>query len=117
MEKRVELSCLLDYYGGLLTERRRSLLEQAVYEDCSLSEIAEREGISRQGVRDALKRGEEQLYEIEGKLHFLRRDAALRRLLSGLLQEAGTLREEEARRGIASRVQTMIDILEGEDGL
>ena len=67
MEKHVELGCLLDYYGALLTERQRALLEQHVSEDCSLAEIAEREGISRQGVRDALKRGEEQLYELEHK--------------------------------------------------
>ena len=54
MEKHVELGCLLDYYGALLTERQRALLEEQVSEDCSLAEIAEREGISRQGVRDAL---------------------------------------------------------------
>ena len=80
MEKHVELGCLLDYYGALLTERQRALLEQHVSEDCSLAEIAEREGISRQGVRDALKRGEEQLYELEHKLGLMKRDASLNAL-------------------------------------
>ena len=73
MEKHVELGCLLDYYGALLTERQRALLEQHVSEDCSLAEIAEREGISRQGVRDALVRSEEQLRGYESALGLIRR--------------------------------------------
>ena len=59
---RVELAILMDCYGGMLTQRQRSLLEQSIDEDFSLSEIAEREGISRQGVRDAIMKAERQLY-------------------------------------------------------
>ena len=54
MEKHVRLGLLLDIYGELLTERQRSILFQSVNEDCSLAEIAEREGVSRQAVRDAI---------------------------------------------------------------
>ena len=57
----VELGILLDFYGPLLTKRQLCIMDQTVNEDCSLSEIAEREGISRQGVRDALRKAEEQL--------------------------------------------------------
>ncbi len=57
----VELGILLDFYGSLLTKRQLCIMEQTVNEDCSLAEIAEREGISRQGVRDALRKAEEQL--------------------------------------------------------
>ena len=68
MEKHVRLSCLLGLYGELLTARQRELLSLSVDEDLSLSEIAQREGISRQGVRDALERGANQLETLETKL-------------------------------------------------
>lgn len=87
MEKHVRLSYLLDCYGALLTERQRSMLSQSVEEDCSLAEIAEREGISRQGVRDCIKRAEEQLEEYETKLNVLSTRFALLKGLEKL--EAG----------------------------
>ena len=70
MEKLIELGELLDWYGMLLTQKQREITSQYANENCSLSEIAEREGISRQGVRDTLKRAEEQLrgYEQAMKL-------------------------------------------------
>ena len=86
MEKHIRLGILLDCYGSLLTERQRSLLDQSVNEDCSLSEIAEREGISRQGVRDAVARASEQLEEYEQKLGLMARREALRAELA----QAGT---------------------------
>lgn len=64
----VELGILLDFYGPLLTKRQLCIMEQTVNEDCSLSEIAEREGISRQGVRDALRKAEEQLRFYEQRI-------------------------------------------------
>ena len=73
MDKVVELGELLDWYGMLLTRRQRSIADQYANENCSLSEIAEREGISRQGVRDALVRSEEQLRGYESALGLIRR--------------------------------------------
>ena len=69
VETRVELTCLLDFYGPLLTEHRREVLRLYCEEDLSLAEIAEQEGISRQGVRDNIKRAEGQLLEMEEALH------------------------------------------------
>ena len=63
----------MDYYGEFLTERQRKLLDLHVNEDLSLGEIADGEGISRQGVHDALRRGEQQLMEMEEKLGLYRR--------------------------------------------
>jgi len=77
MEKRTYLCCLLDLYGALLTPRQRSSLEQHLYEDCSLFEIAEREGITRQAVRDTLVRAEKELLEAEEKLGFFRRSESI----------------------------------------
>ena len=56
MEKIVEQGLLYDFYGELLTEHQRKIYEDAVYNDLSLSEIAEMQGISRQGVHDLIKR-------------------------------------------------------------
>ncbi len=88
MEKHIRLGILLDCYGPLLTERQRSLLDQSVNEDCSLSEIAEREGISRQGVRDAVARASEQLEEYEAKLGLMARREAMRSELQKLRRAA-----------------------------
>ena len=98
MEKHVELSCLLDQYGAMLTERQRALMEQHISEDWSLAEIAEREGISRQGVRDALKRGEEQLYELESKLHLMERNGLMRVKMQELMALADAIGENEPQR-------------------
>ena len=68
MAKNYEMAFLLDFYGEMLTEKQRSFLEYYYNDDLSLSEIAENEGITRQGVRDAIKRAESQLLEMEVKL-------------------------------------------------
>ncbi len=84
--KDLSIVFLLDFYGDVLQERTRSLLEQYFNEDLSLAEIAEREGVSRQGIRQALKKGEAELRFLEDKLglaaKFLRTKALAERLLS-----------------------------------
>ena len=58
MAKNLEIAVLLDLYGDMLTEKQRDFLGYYYNDDLSLSEIAENEGITRQGVRDAIKRAE-----------------------------------------------------------
>lgn len=65
MAKDLNISDLLDLYGMLLTEKQRDSLVLYYNDDLSLSEIAENMGISRQGVRDSIKRGEEALLSYE----------------------------------------------------
>lgn len=62
------INVLLDFYGDMLTEKQRAFIEYYYNDDLSLAEIAENEGITRQGVRDAIKRAEGQLYEMESRL-------------------------------------------------
>ncbi len=69
----VEAGLLLDFYGNLLTDRSRSLLEQYYSEDMTLSEIADNEGISRQAVHDSIRRGATQLVRYEDKLGLVSR--------------------------------------------
>lgn len=66
MAKNLEISFLLDFYGSMLTEKQRIMIEYYYNDDLSLAEIADNEGITRQGVRDSIKRAEGQLLELEG---------------------------------------------------
>lgn len=68
MEKNVEISLLLSFYKNMLTERQADTVELYYNEDLSLSEVGAELGISRQGVRDNLKRAEAILYDVESKL-------------------------------------------------
>ena len=67
-EKNLNIGYLLDFYGDVLPERKRNVLDMYYNEDFSLSEIAEQIGISRQGVRDIIKKSEEDLLFYEEKL-------------------------------------------------
>lgn len=73
MEKKVMQTYLYDFYGELLTEHQRTIYEDFVLNDLSLSEIAEEQGISRQGVHDLIKRCDKLLAGYEEKLHLLER--------------------------------------------
>ncbi len=68
-EKNMRLALLLDYYGDLLSEHRRTIMELYYCEDLSLSEIAENTGITRQAVRDSIKKSEIELHRIDEALH------------------------------------------------
>jgi predicted DNA-binding protein YlxM (UPF0122 family) len=64
------MSYLLDFYGNVLTEKQRDMMQQYYHMDLSLSEIADNFGITRQGVRDSIKRGENILTELEEQVGF-----------------------------------------------
>lgn len=66
---KIQLSNLLDVYGGLLTDKQRDAISMYCDCDCSLAEIALEVGISRQGVRDAIVNGEKSLEKLEETLH------------------------------------------------
>ena len=68
MAKDLKYTFLLDFYGEMLTERQRDIIDSYYNADLSLSEIAENEGMTRQGVRDSIKRAETQLLEYDQKL-------------------------------------------------
>lgn len=67
-EKNLTVGYLLDFYGELLSDRKRSALDMYYNEDYSLSEIADEVGISRQGVRNVIKKAESELFFYEEKL-------------------------------------------------
>lgn len=97
MEKTAYDAYLFDFYGELLGEKQKRLYEASRFQDLSLSEIAELEGISRQGVHDLLKRTEKRLLEYEEKLRLVERFLKAKDRLEKLAEEnpalAGKIRE------------------------
>lgn len=92
MEKNVEISMLCQIYGKVLTEKQYEVLNDYYNNDLSLSEIAENNNITRQAVRDIIKKGENKLYELEENIGFLKK----------------TLKEEE----ILVNIQKQLDEIE-----
>lgn len=86
MEKIVIQTLLYDFYGELLTEHQRSVYEDAVYNDMSLSEIAEVYGISRQGVHDLIKRCDKILAGYEEKLHLVAKFTGAKEKIAQLVE-------------------------------
>ena len=78
MEKNLVYTELLDIYKGLLTEKQAEAMEYYYDQDYSLSEISEIMDISRQGVRDSIKKAERELFFFEEHLGLVARDAAVR---------------------------------------
>ena len=78
-EKDMRLALLLDDYGELLSPQRRTIMELYYCEDLSLTEIAENTGITRQAVRDSIKKGEAELHRLEEALHLTERMTAIRK--------------------------------------
>jgi len=72
-EQRIRFGRLYDFYGGLLTERQKKVMEQYFYNDLSLGEIAEENGVTRQAIHDLLKRVEQTLERYEARLGLLAR--------------------------------------------
>lgn len=86
MAKNLEISFLLDFYGEMLTKKQYDFLTYYYDEDLSLSEIAENEGITRQGVRDAIKRAEAQLIDMEQKLGLAARFSEVKKSLHEIVE-------------------------------
>ena len=79
MEPRVEVIYLLDFYGALLTPKRREMLQMHYEEDMSLSEIGAQMGVSRQAVSDGVLGARKKLEEYEDKLGLVKRYRAITR--------------------------------------
>lgn len=73
MEKKVEISMLWQIYGKMLTDKQSEYIDYYYNKDLSLSEIAENNEITRQAVRDIIKKGERKLFEFEEKLLFMKK--------------------------------------------
>ncbi len=106
------MTMLYDFYGELLTERQKEFFDLYYNEDLSLSEIAENSGISRQGVRDAIVRGEGTMQEIEDKTGIIKRFMKLRDRVNVIAQSAQELRSINERRYEDPRVGELLSAID-----
>ncbi len=102
MEKILEQTLLYDFYGELLTEHQKQIYEDVVLNDYSLSEVAQEQGISRQGVHDLVKRCNRILQDYESKLHLVEKFVTIKeqveQMKRSLLDAEQPDREELTRR-------------------
>ena len=82
MAKDLRIGALLDVYGAFLSDKQRAIAEHYYFEDLSLSEIAENENISRQAVRDLIRRTGETLEKYEGTCGYYKKFSSLKQLAS-----------------------------------
>ena len=101
MEKNVEISMLCQIYGKLLTKNQLLILEDYYNNDLSLSEIAENKNITRQAVRDIIKKGEKKLFELEKKLGVMKRMLKQEEQISDILGELKKIKQKTSDKQIA----------------
>ena len=130
------ITILLDLYGELLTEKERTALEYYYNDDLSLKEIAdneaaerrsrkelgygldERETISRQGVRDTIKRAEAKLIDWESKLHLSERAARVNEAVDLIISKAREISDCNIKHGCYREINdAATEIISAANGL
>lgn len=86
MSKDLYYSTLLDVYGKTLNKRQLDVMTAYYNEDLSLSEIAANMQISKQGVRDIIKRAETHLMQLEMQLLFIEKARSREKLLIDIIK-------------------------------
>lgn len=107
MDKNVKLSILCDLYGKLLTEKQFEFLNDYYNNDLSLSEIAENNNITRQAVRDIIKKGEKKLFEYEEKLFFMKRMLNQEKTIQHILSELAKIEKDSSDKKVANILETI----------
>ena len=100
MDKHIEISMLVDIYGKLLTKKQYDVINDYYNNDLSLSEIAENNNISRQGVRDLIKKGENKLFEYEEKLNIMKKTQINEQAIQNVLAELSKISENSSEKKI-----------------
>ena len=104
----LDRSLLLDFYGELLTEKQRRTCDLHWNEDLSLAEIAQAEGLSRQGVWDLLRRAEAALQSYEAKTGLVRRFLERREEIAAIRRELEVLLPDDERsQAILARLEEL----------
>ena len=105
MENNVKIGILLDIYGNLLTEKQFKLLDDYYNNDLSLSEIAENDEITRQAVRDNLKKGENKLFWFEEKLELMKKNIEKEEKVAEILSEITKIENTTSDKELAKILQ------------
>ena len=101
MEEKVKISILCQIYGKMLTQKQYELINDYYNNDLSLSEIAENNHITRQAVRDIIKKGENKLFELEEKLAFMEKTLKQEKQLQQVLQELSKIEDTSSDKKVA----------------
>ena len=109
-EKNMRLAFLLDFYGEALDSHTKDITKAYYEDDLSLAEIAEDEGISRQGVRHIIKKGEEQLDFFENALNLAERNEELKNATESLKKIKNSL-EEKTGFDFSSEIEAIDNII------
>lgn len=107
MDKNIKVSILCDLYGKLLTEKQYEFLNEYYNNDLSLSEIAENNNITRQAVRDIIKKGEKKLFEYEEKLLFMKRMLNQEKTIQQILSELTKIQKNSSDKKVANILETI----------
>ena len=103
-EKNMKLAYLIDFYGEVLDPHTRDIVKAYYEDDLSLSEIADGEQISRQGVRHLIKKGEEQLRGYEERLGLASRFSESKRTAAEIAGRLDALYEKTSDEMILSEL-------------
>ncbi len=107
MEKNVQISMLNQFYGKLLTQKQYEIIDDYYNQDLSLSEIAENNQITRQAVRDILKKGEKKLFKYEEKLQFMKRTLKQEKKIEKVLSELTKIQQNDSDKQIADILENI----------
>ena len=107
MEKKVEISVLWEIYGKLLTEKQYEFIDDYYNNDLSLSEIAENNEITRQAVRDIIKKGEKKLFDYEEKLKMMKRMLNQEKKIEKILSELTKIQNNYSDKEIANVLENV----------
>ena len=98
LEKAYELSILYDFYGNLLSDRKKQIFNDYILNDLSLAEVAGNEGMSRQGVHDAIKNCEKSLEKYEQALHLAEKYKKASKLCDEIAEIAESIGDSRGER-------------------
>ena len=96
LDKNIRMSMLCQIYGKLLTEKQYQVLNDYYNNDLSLSEIAENLQITRQAVRDNIKKGENKLFEYEEKLNVMKKTMEQEEKIAIILSEINKIQNDSS---------------------
>ncbi len=113
MDKRVEISVLLDFYNLLLTDKQKDIMDLYYNNDLSLSEIAEVNNTSRQATHDLIKRCGSLLEEYESKLHLMEKTLTIENskveIINKLKDVYNIVSEDNAKETINHIIEDIIE--------
>ena len=98
---------LCQFYGIMVTEKQYEFINDYYNNDLSLSEIAENSNITRQAVRDVIKKGENKLFELEEKLSFMKRMLNQEKQIQLILEQLNKIQETSSDKKAQKILETI----------